>query len=114
MWAYVQEPSKDIVPIRDAFTRRMCLRVTASAHVDMSLGEDARLRGALADAIPNDPSTAGIGYVIRQRSRLPLRVRAGHTTDAHLVTMIAAITGSDPATVDLARPDDDTPPAAAA
>lgn len=113
MWAYVQEPSKDIVPIRDAFTRRMCLRVTASAHVDMSLGEDARLRGALADAIPNDPSTAGIGYVIRQRSRLPLRVRAGHTTDAHLITMIAAITGSDPTTVALSRPDD-TPPALAA
>lgn len=94
VWGFVQEPSKDVVPIRDMFTRRICLRVTAAAHVDMTLGEDARARGALADEIPNDITTAGIGFVIRPRTRLPLRVRAGHYTDTHLRQLVGFVTGT--------------------
>ncbi|SFJ41480.1 DNA segregation ATPase FtsK/SpoIIIE, S-DNA-T family [Amycolatopsis sacchari] len=84
MVGLVQEPTKDTVPVRDLFTTRICLRVTSAAHVDMVLGENARLRGALADEIPNDPATAGIGYVIRQRSRVPMRVRAAYVDDREL------------------------------
>lgn len=87
MLGYVQEPSKDTVPIRDLFTVRMCLRVTSAAHVDMTLGEGARLRGALADEIPNSPDTAGVGYVIRQRSRAPMRVRAGWVDDSQIAEL---------------------------
>jgi DNA segregation ATPase FtsK/SpoIIIE, S-DNA-T family len=84
MLGYVQEPSKDTVPVRDLFTVRVCLGVTSAAHVDMTLGEGARLRGALADEIPNVPDTAGVGYVIRQRSRAPTRVRAGWVDDGQI------------------------------
>lgn len=93
MWGYVQEPSKDVVPVRDLFTLRVCLRVTSAAHVDMVLGDGARLRGALADEIPNTPETAGIGYVIRQRSRTPLRVRAAYTSDAQIAELTAFVQG---------------------
>jgi S-DNA-T family DNA segregation ATPase FtsK/SpoIIIE len=74
--------------VRDLFTTRICLRVTSAAHVDMVLGENARLRGALADEIPNDPATAGIGYVIRQRSRVPMRVRAAYVDDRELDELV--------------------------
>src|SRR5690606_2289634 len=86
--AMVQEPTKDTVPIRDLFTIRICLRVTAAAQVDMVLGENARLRGALADEIPNAPETAGIGFVIRQRSRVPMRVRAAYVADHEIDELV--------------------------
>ncbi|EHR52150.1 DNA segregation ATPase, FtsK/SpoIIIE family [Saccharomonospora marina XMU15] len=91
MLGLVQEPTKDTVPVRDLFTNRICLRVTSAAHVDMVLGENARLRGALADEIPNDPATAGIGYVIRQRSRVPMRVRAAYVTDTELDELVTFV-----------------------
>ncbi|GAA3218412.1 cell division protein FtsK [Pseudonocardia petroleophila] len=78
---YVQEPSKDVVDVRDLFTTRICLGVTAASHVDMALGDGARDRGALADQIPGDEAHAGIGFVIDSRSRLPVRFRAGYVTD---------------------------------
>jgi DNA segregation ATPase FtsK/SpoIIIE, S-DNA-T family len=89
---YVQEPSKDVVPVRDLFTVRICLRATAAAHVDMVLGDGARLRGALADEIPNTPDTAGIGFVVRPRSRVPIRVRAAYVEDHEVDELVAFTT----------------------
>lgn len=86
--AFVQEPTKDIVPVRDLFTRRVCLRVGSPSFPDMVLGEDARLRGALADEIPETEEFAGIGYRTSERSRSPIRVRAGHTTDADIAELV--------------------------
>lgn len=92
MLGFVQEPTKDVVPVRDLFTVRMCLRVTSAGHVDMVLGEGARQRGALADEIPNDPATAGIGYVLRQKSRLPMRTRASYVDDSEIDELIGFVT----------------------
>ncbi|UOX91349.1 cell division protein FtsK [Amycolatopsis sp. FBCC-B4732] len=91
MTALVQEPAKDVVPVRELFPTRVCLRVTAQSHVDMVLGEGARLRGALADEIPNVADTAGIGYVIRQRTRVPQRVRAAYVDDREIDELITFI-----------------------
>jgi S-DNA-T family DNA segregation ATPase FtsK/SpoIIIE len=96
MLGYVQEPTKDTVPIRDLFTVRICLRVTTAGHADMVLGDGARLRGALADEIPNDPATAGIGYVLRPKSRLPMRVRAAYVDDAEIDELTEFVTTSRP------------------
>jgi S-DNA-T family DNA segregation ATPase FtsK/SpoIIIE len=93
----VQEPTKDTVPVRELFPTRVCLRVTAQSHVDMVLGDGARLRGALADEIPNVPDTAGIGYVIRQRTRVPQRVRAAYVDDREIDELIAFIRSGRPA-----------------
>lgn len=86
--AYVQEPTKDIVPVRDLFTRRISLRTTSASYVDMVLGEEARLRGALADEIPETEDYAGIGYRVTEKSRNPIRVRAGHVTDADITELV--------------------------
>jgi S-DNA-T family DNA segregation ATPase FtsK/SpoIIIE len=91
MVGFVQEPTKDTVPIRDLFTVRVCLRITAAGQVDGVLGEDARLRGALADEIPNVPDTAGIGYVVRPRTRTPMRVRAAYVDDREITELITFI-----------------------
>ncbi|SDD49396.1 FtsK/SpoIIIE domain-containing protein [Glycomyces harbinensis] len=88
MWAAVQEPTKDTVPVRDLFTLRICLRVTAAVHPEMVLGEGARMRGALADEIPNVPETAGIGFKVAERTRTPVRVRAAYAADADLEALV--------------------------
>jgi DNA segregation ATPase FtsK/SpoIIIE, S-DNA-T family len=86
--AYVQEPTKDIVEMRDLFTLRICLGVTTASHVEMALGEGARERGALADQIPGDAEHAGIGFVVDEVSRLPVRFRAGWVTDPDIDELV--------------------------
>ncbi|WAL66621.1 cell division protein FtsK [Amycolatopsis cynarae] len=90
--AYLQEPTKDIVPVRDLFTVRICLRTTSASYVDMVLGDNARLRGALADEIPVTEDYAGIGYRVAEKSRVPIRVRAGHVTDDDIAELVATCT----------------------
>jgi S-DNA-T family DNA segregation ATPase FtsK/SpoIIIE len=76
---YVQEPTKDTVPVRELFLRRICLRVTAKSHVGMVLGEHAYDRGAWANRIgDHEPGT---GYVWGEGIREPLRIRAGWVPD---------------------------------
>ena len=48
---YVQEPTKDTVPVRELFPRRICMRVAAKSHVGMVLGDQAYERGAWANRI---------------------------------------------------------------
>ncbi|MGW3964135.1 FtsK/SpoIIIE domain-containing protein [Amycolatopsis sp. NPDC005003] len=76
---YVQEPTKDTVPVRELFTRRVCLRVTSKTHVGMVLGDGAYERGAWANRIGD--SEAGVGFVWGEGIREPLRVRAGWVSD---------------------------------
>jgi len=94
---YVQEPTKDVVDIRELFDTRICLGVTAASHVDMALGDGARDRGALADEIPGDPAHAGIGFVIDTGSRLPVRFRAGWVTDTDIDDLATRCAPTPPA-----------------
>jgi S-DNA-T family DNA segregation ATPase FtsK/SpoIIIE len=97
---YVQEPTKDTVPVRELFPRRICLRVTAKSHVGMVLGDGAYERGAWANRITE--AEAGTGYVFGEGIREPLRVRAGWVSDQtikHLETFVAR-----PVTEDMAVP----------
>jgi S-DNA-T family DNA segregation ATPase FtsK/SpoIIIE len=95
---YVQEPTKDTVPVRELFPRRICLHVTAKSHVGMVLGDGAYERGAWANRI----AEAGVGYVFGEGIREPLRVRAGWVSDQtikHLEAFVAR-----PVTEDMAVP----------
>ncbi|HET9257701.1 MAG TPA: FtsK/SpoIIIE domain-containing protein, partial [Pseudonocardiaceae bacterium] len=88
---YVQEPTKDTVPVRELFPRRICLRVSAKSHVGMVLGDQAYERGAWANRITD--AEAGVGYVFGEGIREPLRVRAGWVPDQaikHLETVITS------------------------
>ena len=88
---YVQEPTKDTVPVRELFTRRICLRVTAKSHVGMVLGEHAYEQGAWANRIGE--AEPGIGYLFGEGIREPLRVRAGWVSDETIKELEAFVTG---------------------
>ncbi|MGH3755069.1 MAG: FtsK/SpoIIIE domain-containing protein [Pseudonocardiaceae bacterium] len=88
---YVQEPTKDTVPVRDLFPRRICLRVSAKSHVGMVLGDQAYERGAWANRITD--SEAGVGYVFGEGIREPLRIRAGWVPDQAIKHLETFVTG---------------------
>jgi S-DNA-T family DNA segregation ATPase FtsK/SpoIIIE len=87
---YVQEPTKDTIPVRELFSRRICLRVTAKSHVSMVLGEHAYERGAWANRIgEHEPGT---GYVWGEGIREPLRIRGGWVPDESIKQLEAFVT----------------------
>jgi S-DNA-T family DNA segregation ATPase FtsK/SpoIIIE len=77
--AAVQDPSKDVLPIRQLFSIRVGLRMTESTQTTMVLGAAVREGGAVCDQIP--ASTPGVGYVCADGTSEPVRVRAFHVTD---------------------------------
>jgi S-DNA-T family DNA segregation ATPase FtsK/SpoIIIE len=91
---YVQEPTKDTVPVRELFPRRICLRVTAKSHVFMALGDQAYERGAWANRIPE--SDAGTGYIWGEGIREPLRVRAAWVPDETVKALETFVTTPAP------------------
>jgi DNA segregation ATPase FtsK/SpoIIIE, S-DNA-T family len=80
--AALQDPRKDVLPARDLFPTRIALRVTEPEHVDMTLGDGARKRGARCDHIPE--ALPGVGYVALDGIAEPVRVRFAHITDTHI------------------------------
>jgi S-DNA-T family DNA segregation ATPase FtsK/SpoIIIE len=88
---YVQEPTKDTVPVRELFPRRICLRVSAKSHVGMVLGDQAYERAAWANRITEHE--AGVGYVWGEGLREPLRVRAGWVPDEVIKRLETFVTG---------------------
>jgi DNA segregation ATPase FtsK/SpoIIIE-like protein len=83
----VQEPTKDTVPVRELFPRRICLRVASKTHVAMVLGDQAYDRGAWANRIGE--SEPGVGYLFGEGIREPLRVRASWVPD-HVIKELEA------------------------
>ena len=92
--AAVQDPGKDVVAFRDLFPVRVALRLIEDVQVDMVLGRSARARGAECDRIP--PSLPGVGYVVVEGVREPVRVRAAYVSDDELRAMAAAYPAPEP------------------
>jgi S-DNA-T family DNA segregation ATPase FtsK/SpoIIIE len=92
---YVQEPTKDTVPVRELFPRRICLRVASKSHVGMVLGDQAYDRGAWANRIGE--SEPGVGYLFGEGVREPLRIRAGWVPDETIKALEDFVTGPAPA-----------------
>jgi S-DNA-T family DNA segregation ATPase FtsK/SpoIIIE len=82
----VQDPGKDVIGFRDLFPSRIALRLLEDVQVDMVLGRSARQRGAACDQIP--ASLPGVGYVVQEGVREPVRVRASHIADDDLAAMV--------------------------
>lgn len=79
VWAFLQDPGKDVIAYRNLFPTRIALALGEANEVDMVLKEGARDRGARADQIPM--STPGVGYVREDGNPDPIRVRAAYCTD---------------------------------
>lgn len=91
---YVQEPTKDTVPVRELFPRRICLRVASKSHVGMVLGDQAYDRGAWANRIGE--SEPGVGYLFGEGVREPLRVRASWVPDEAIKALERFVTTPAP------------------
>lgn len=83
--AAAQDPSKDVLTMRQLFPTRIGLRVTEATQVDMVLGQGSRTAGALCDQIPD--TLPGVGYQIEDGTTRPLRARAFHVTDTNIHTL---------------------------
>lgn len=83
--ACVQDPSKDVLALRQLFPTRIALRLTEATQAAMVLGQAARDRGALCELIPD--SLPGVGYVAEDGSAEVTRVRAFHVTDADIAVL---------------------------
>jgi S-DNA-T family DNA segregation ATPase FtsK/SpoIIIE len=85
--ACVQDPSKDVLALRQLFPTRIALRLTEVTQAAMVLGQAARDRGALCELIPD--SLPGIAYVAEDGSAEVTRVRAFHVTDDDIARIAA-------------------------
>lgn len=83
--AAAQDPSKDVLSMRQLFPTRIGLRLTEATQVDMALGQGSRSAGALCDQIPD--RLPGVGYQIEDGTARPFRVRAFHVTDTDIRTL---------------------------
>ncbi len=75
--AFLQDPRKEILPMRGLFTQTVALRLRSRDEVAMVLGDGT------ADAAPAhriSPNTPGTGYVIAEDGQVT-RVRADYWTD---------------------------------
>lgn len=85
----VQDPRKDVLPMRDLFPPRIALRLNEAEQVNLVLGPGARNRGAYADLIPE--SVPGVGYVTVDGVAEPVRVRFSHVTDTHITQLLTPV-----------------------
>ena len=85
----VQDPRKDVLPMRDLFPARIALRLNEAEQVNLVLGPGSRNRGAHADLIPD--SLPGVGYVTVDGIAEPVQVRFSNVTDAHITQLVTPV-----------------------
>ena len=85
--AAVQDPSKDVVALRQLFPVRVGLRMTEATQTAMILSTAAHQQGARCEEIPD--TTPGVGYVLTEGNTAIARVRAFHVTDKDIAWLAA-------------------------
>ena len=85
--AAAQDPRKEVIGFRSLFPVRVALRLDTATQVDMVLGEGMHGLGATAEDIPAE--TPGVGFVVVEGQREPVRVRAGYIDDESVHRLVA-------------------------
>ncbi len=86
----LQEPTKDKLPVRDLFPRRLAMRLPSKSYVEAILGDDAiDVSGAHAHKISE--LLPGVGYVMDEGKSLASRVRAGWVDDRDIDALVKHI-----------------------
>jgi S-DNA-T family DNA segregation ATPase FtsK/SpoIIIE len=81
----LQDPRKEVAPIRDLFPARVGLRLTEPEQSRIVLGTGAHDRGGECEAIP--VAQPGVGYVVLDGQPDPVRVRAAWVRDTDIAAM---------------------------
>lgn len=82
MVACLQDPRKEVIPMRGLFTQTLGLRLCDGSETDMVLGAHARHVGAACELIP--ATLPGVGWRVPDSGGQPVRFRLGHVTDADI------------------------------
>lgn len=85
----IQEPTKDVFPLRDLFTRRFALRLPTEAHTEAALVDEAIERGATCHLIPE--ATPGVCFTVRDGQRFATRGRLGYVESQHIAELVAFV-----------------------
>ncbi len=80
--ACLQDPRKEVIPMRGLFTQTLGLRLRDSGETDMVVGSHARHVGAACELIP--ATLPGVGWMVPDSGGQPIRFRLGHVTDADI------------------------------
>lgn len=88
--AAVQDPSKDVVALRQLFPVRVGLRMTEATQSAMILSTSAHQQGARCEEISD--TTPGVGYVLTEGNTAIVRVRAFHVSDNDIAWLAANFT----------------------
>jgi S-DNA-T family DNA segregation ATPase FtsK/SpoIIIE len=108
--AALQDPRKEVAPIRDLFPARVALRLTEPEQARLVLGTGAHDRGAECENIP--VGLPGVGYVVVDGLPDPVRVRAAWVSDDDIAAMAAAYPARRGDVIDAQVVEDATGPAA--
>lgn len=80
--ACLQDPRKEVIPMRGLFTQTLGLRLRDWTETDMVVGTHARQIGAACELIP--ATLPGVGWMVPDSGGQPVRFRLGHVTDADI------------------------------
>jgi len=80
--ACLQDPRKEVIPMRGLFTQTLGLRLRDATETDMVVGSHARHVGAACELIP--ATLPGVGWMVPDSGGQPIRFRLGHVTDADI------------------------------
>ena len=78
----VQDPKKDVMPLRDLIPLRLAMRLTSRAQVAMLLGDNMWAKGAKCDKIPEE--TPGVTYGLLPGAAEPTKMRASNILDGYI------------------------------
>ncbi len=82
--ACLQDPRKEVIPMRGLFTQTLGLRLRDRSETDMVIGPHARKFGAACELIPS--SLPGVGWMVPDSGGPAVRFRLGYVTDVDIQT----------------------------
>jgi S-DNA-T family DNA segregation ATPase FtsK/SpoIIIE len=107
--AALQDPRKEVAPIRDLFPVRVGLRLTEPEQARIVLGTGAHDRGAECESIP--VALPGVGYVVLDGHPDPVRARAAWVSDQDIAAMAERYPARRGDVIDATLTDEATVPA---
>lgn len=107
VFACLQDPRKEVLPVRGLFTQTVALRLADALETTMVLGAGANEAGARCHQIPR--TRPGVGYVVPEGGGFPEKVRAGFVSDESIAIASARFAPLRRPNIDLSAREAESP-----
>jgi S-DNA-T family DNA segregation ATPase FtsK/SpoIIIE len=101
--ACLQDPRKEVIPMRGLFPQTLGLRLRDATETDMVLGDAARRAGAHCEHIP--AALPGVGWMVPDTGGPAIRFRLAHVTDDDIASATARFKAARQIPVTVAAPE---------